>query len=66
MTTGALYALSSKVDCSPLIHQVALAVVGVTAKFYFSGDSFGFDFNPTIDRIRVVKYTGQNLRLHLI
>ena len=29
-----------------------------------SGTSFGFDFNPTVDRIRVVSNTGQNLRLH--
>lgn len=28
------------------------------------GDEFGFDFNPTVDRIRVVSNTGQNLRLH--
>jgi len=25
---------------------------------------FGFDFNPTVDRIRVVSSTGQNFRLH--
>lgn len=28
------------------------------------GRAFGFDFNPTVDRIRVVGDTGQNLRLH--
>ena len=28
------------------------------------GSEFGFDFNPTVDRIRVVSNTGQNLRLH--
>jgi hypothetical protein len=28
------------------------------------GDAFGFDFNPTVDRIRVVSNTGQNLRLN--
>lgn len=28
------------------------------------GESFGFDFNPTVDRIRLVSSTGQNLRLH--
>jgi hypothetical protein len=28
------------------------------------GTDFGFDFNPTVDRIRVVSNTGQNLRLH--
>jgi hypothetical protein len=29
-----------------------------------SGSEFGFDFNPTVDRIRVVSNSGQNLRLH--
>ena len=28
------------------------------------GTEFGFDFNPTVDRIRVVSDRGQNLRLH--
>jgi len=28
------------------------------------GGSFGFDFNPTVDRIRVVSLTRQNLRLN--
>ena len=28
------------------------------------GSTFGFDFNPAADRIRVVSNTGQNLRLH--
>ena len=29
-----------------------------------NGTSFGFDFNPTVDRIRVTSDTEQNLRLH--
>lgn len=29
-----------------------------------SGAAFGFDFNPTVDRIRVVADSGQNLRLN--
>ena len=29
-----------------------------------AGTVFGFDFNPTVDRIRVVSDTGQNLRMH--
>jgi Domain of unknown function (DUF4394) len=28
------------------------------------GSLFGFDFNPTVDRIRVASHTAQNLRLH--
>lgn len=29
-----------------------------------SGSAFGFDFNPTVDRIRLVADSGQNLRLN--
>jgi truncated hemoglobin YjbI len=29
-----------------------------------SGTKFGFNFNPTVDRIRIVSNTGQNLRVH--
>lgn len=29
-----------------------------------NGTQFGFDFNPTVDRIRVVSNLGQNLRLN--
>ena len=28
------------------------------------GDAVGFDFNPAVDRMRVVTSTGQNLRIH--
>lgn len=38
--------------------------VGLTLSPALSGTSFGFDFNPTVDRIRLVSNTGQNLRLH--
>lgn len=30
-----------------------------------SGTSFGVDFNPTVDRLRVVSNTGQNLRINV-
>lgn len=29
-----------------------------------NGNAFGFDFNPTVDRIRIVANSGQNLRAH--
>ena len=38
--------------------------VGSHGGFSLSGTSFGFDFNPMADRIRVVSNTGQNLRLN--
>ncbi|NID10567.1 DUF4394 domain-containing protein [Fibrivirga algicola] len=38
--------------------------VGTAGAFTLSGTEFGFDFNPTVDRIRVISNTGQNLRLN--
>ncbi|WP_462255286.1 DUF4394 domain-containing protein [Ferruginibacter sp.] len=63
--TGQLYALGSTSRLYTInMSSGAAAVVG-TAPFAtaLAGTSFGFDFNPTVDRIRVVSNTGQNLRL---
>jgi Domain of unknown function (DUF4394) len=63
--TGQLYALGSTSRLYTInMSSGAAAAVG-TAPFttLLSGSSFGFDFNPTVDRIRVVSNTGQNLRL---
>src|SRR4051812_36116129 len=38
--------------------------VGAAGAFTLNGTSFAFDFNPTVDRMRVVSNTGQNLRLN--
>ena len=38
--------------------------VGNSGSFTLNGTAFGFDFNPTVDRIRVVSNTDQNLRLN--
>lgn len=39
--------------------------IGATAFMpALAGTSFGFDFNPTVDRIRLVSNSGQNLRLN--
>jgi hypothetical protein len=42
----------------------AAAQVGTAGAFTLSGTSFGTDFNPVPDRIRVVSNTGQNLRIN--
>lgn len=49
-----------------LINQFTGAATRIGAPFTpaLTGAAFGFDFNPTVDRIRVVTNTGQNLRLH--
>jgi Domain of unknown function (DUF4394) len=42
----------------------AATVVGSPFAVKLEGAQFGFDFNPAVDRIRVVSNTAQNLRLH--
>lgn len=42
----------------------AAAQVGQPFAVPLNGTSFGVDFNPTVDRIRVVSDAGQNLRLN--
>ena len=42
----------------------AATQVGSAGAFTISGTSFGFDFNPTVDLIRVTSNTGQNIRLN--
>ncbi len=61
--TGQLYgATASKLYVlNPATGAAAVVGTGFGAA---SGDSIGFDFNPAVDRIRLVGSTGQNLRLH--
>ncbi|HLF40808.1 MAG TPA: DUF4394 domain-containing protein, partial [Acidimicrobiia bacterium] len=65
-STGQVFALGS----SSRLYTVdpesgAATAVGDTAFTpALTGTTFGFDFNPVVDRIRVVSDTGQNLRLH--
>ncbi|HRL98993.1 MAG TPA: DUF4394 domain-containing protein [Acidovorax sp.] len=63
---GVLYALSQAGRLYTLdIPTGALRPVGAAPSgVALRGTSFGFDFNPAADRIRVVSNTGQNLRLH--
>jgi hypothetical protein len=63
--TATLYAVSNQSRLLTVnTASGQLTQVGSTLTPAFSGTSFGFDFNPTVDRIRVVSNTGQNLRLH--
>jgi len=63
---GQLYALGS----TSRLYTVNASSGAVTAvgmapfATLLTGANFGFDFNPTVDRIRVVSDNGQNLRLH--
>ncbi|GAB3931764.1 DUF4394 domain-containing protein [Mucilaginibacter myungsuensis] len=61
---GGLYALGS----TSRIYNINLGTGAATAvgtsafTTLLVGTDFGFDFNPTVDRIRIISNTGQNLR----
>jgi hypothetical protein len=62
--TGQLYALGSSSRLYTIDPATGMATAIGSGPFTpaLSGTSFGFDFNPTVDRIRIVSDTGQNLR----
>ncbi|MBY0503328.1 MAG: DUF4394 domain-containing protein [Bryobacteraceae bacterium] len=61
-----LYALSSTLRLYLIDPATGAAtpVGGGPITSNLTGTRFGFDFNPTVDRIRIVTNTGQNLRAH--
>lgn len=64
--SGRLYLLGSTSRLYRLDDPFTGVAVAVSGPFSpaLSGTHFGFDFNPTVDRIRVISDAGQNLRLH--
>ena len=65
-STGQLLALGSSNRLYILNTATGAATIVGTVPFstLLTGTAFGFDFNPTVDRIRVVSNSGQNLRLN--
>jgi hypothetical protein len=63
---GQLYALGSSSRLYTINASSGAATAIGTAAFTtpLMGTHFGFDFNPLVDRIRIVSDAGQNLRLH--
>lgn len=64
--TGQLYGLgsSSRIYVIDQKTGTARAINSTPFTPTIAGSAFGFDFNPTVDRIRLVSSTGQNLRLN--
>jgi hypothetical protein len=64
--TGAIYALgsSSRLYIINPADGVATQVGSGSFSVPLVGTNFGFDFNPTVDRIRVVSDAGTNFRLN--
>ncbi len=62
--TGQLFALSGAGRLYRVSTSTAAATLVSAGPAAINGNVFGFDFNPTVDRIRVVSDTRQNLRLN--
>lgn len=60
-----LYALGSTSRIYVIDPATGVAT-GVGSRFFpaLDGTKFGFNFNPTVDRIRITSNRGQNLRVH--
>lgn len=63
--TNELYGIGSSNRLYKIDTMTGMAsAVGDPFSPALDGVEFGFDFNPTVDRIRLTSSTGQNLRLH--
>ncbi len=63
--TGALYALALDGSLYTIDPLTAAATKATDISVAPSGTNFGIDFNPVVDRLRVVSNTGQNLRVNV-
>jgi hypothetical protein len=61
--TGDLYGLGDQAGIYVVDPATAAASLVARANVALQGTSFGVDFNPAADRLRVVSDTGQNLRI---
>ncbi|MDQ6656555.1 MAG: DUF4394 domain-containing protein, partial [Verrucomicrobiota bacterium] len=63
--TGELLGLSNASRIYSINEFTGVATpIGTAGQFTLNGTSFGFDFNPTVDRIRITSNSGQNLRVN--
>ena len=64
--TGDLYGLGDAGGVYTIDLDSARASLASRATVALQGQSFGVDFNPAADRLRVVSDTGQNLRINVV
>ncbi len=62
---GLIYAVSSASNIYTLNEMTGAASFVSTLSIPLSGTSFGVDFNPVVDRLRIVSNTDQNLRVNV-
>lgn len=61
---GQLYALGKNSNIYTINTASGAATLSATLPVPLNGSSFGFDFNPVVDRIRIISNAGQNLRFN--
>ena len=64
--TGDLYGLGDAGGVYVLDPSTAKASLRARLNVALQGTQFGVDFNPTVDRLRIVSDTGQNLRANVV
>ncbi|HEX4895243.1 MAG TPA: DUF4394 domain-containing protein [Solimonas sp.] len=65
-STGRLYSLDGSTGAATLIAALTADPTDASAPFTaLDGTAFGIDFNPVVDRLRVISNTGQNLRINV-
>jgi hypothetical protein len=65
-STGRLYTLNLNTGSATLASTLSADGTDATSPFVqLNGTEFGIDFNPTVDRLRIVTNTRQNLRVNV-
>jgi hypothetical protein len=65
-STGRLYTVNTSSGAATLKSTLAADPADTTSPFtMLDGSEFGVDFNPVVDRLRIVSNTGQNLRVNV-
>ena len=65
-STGRMYTIDRSTGAATLKSTLTADSADATNPFTgLSGTDFGIDFNPVVDRLRVVSDTGQNLRINV-
>lgn len=64
-SAGNLYTLNASTGSATFVAALMADPADATSPFAgLAGSSFGIDFNPTVDRLRITSNAGQNLRIN--
>ncbi len=65
-SVGSVYTLNASTGMATFVSVLVADPTDLTSPYTaLSGSAFGIDFNPTVDRLRIVSTSGQNLRVNV-